>query len=154
MVLLKQQKNNQHIDVSENKPAASDAQCTESSVWQMPNLLFQGTLVQAEPAEDRCVQLRQHRSPPTCNIAFVKPNKALLLSLPGITASGQPARTPGRPGESCPRSEQPLAGVTQQQKPLLVRNANYRYKSAWQFFIEHSACHWQFSCGVKFTVIS
>lgn len=54
MILLKQQKKNQQIDVSENKPAASDTQCTESSVWQMPNLLFQRTLVQAEPRAGVC----------------------------------------------------------------------------------------------------
>lgn len=96
---------------------------------------FRGRRCKLSPGQV-CVQLRQHRSPPTCNTAFVKPSKALLLSLPGITASGQPARTPGRLGESRPRSEQPLAGATQQQKALLVRNANYGYKSAWQFFIE------------------
>lgn len=54
MVLLKLQEKIQLIDASENKPAASDTQCTESSVWQMPNLLFQRTLVQAEPRAGVC----------------------------------------------------------------------------------------------------
>lgn len=49
----------------------------------------------------------------TCNVALVKPDKAILLSLLGSTASGKTDRTPRRPGESGQRSAQPLAGQFQ-----------------------------------------
>lgn len=102
MVLLKQQKKIQLIDVSENKPAASDTQCTKSSVWQMPNLLFQRTLVQAEPRAGVCSwgstghlpHVTLHLSNPIKAFSFHCHQSQQVDSQPGLL-EGQEKAVPG-----------------------------------------------------------